>query len=144
MSVPGFYYPVAAIGSATSLWLHREDASSAETLTGAVYVNWANTGKSVTIAAGQTEASSPLGMDLAPGDAVQVQVFGANTASVSGVLRTPTRLFRLMPAPLGKVWILIDGQWIAPPDPYLNDAGAWDAPTGAYVVDEAGTWAGVF
>lgn len=143
LTTPGFYYgPVAAVASLSSLWLRRESGESTAPIVATLYIDSVDSGYTLNIPSGQNEASAPLGVDISVGADVKVLVAGGNTAVVSGVLRTPSRLFRLAPSPLGKVWILSDGAWVAPPLPYVNDVGTWDAGQAGYR-SEAGAWTAV-
>lgn len=139
LTIYGFrYLATEATDTLTSLWMRREAGPTSVAAYGAVYVNGASAG-GVTIVPGDTEETVALGVGLSPGDTVEVYVSGTNSTVLSGVLRTPSRLFRLSPSALGRVWILSGGEWVAPPEQDARKSGAWTPPTGTYAM-RSGAW----
>lgn len=140
LTTPEFYYSIAEpTGTLSSIWIRRDGGPVTDVVTAALNVNFVYAG-SVVIASGATEAELAFGTALSPGDSVMVFMFGGNQTVVSGVVRTPSRLFRLLPAALGKVWLMgTDGTWVAPPTPYAQN-GTWALATGEYT-NTGAAWA---
>lgn len=139
---PYFNYQIlTASGTLSRLWLRRETSAL---MTGAiqafVYVNAVYQNAVVTIPSGVTEAEMVLGVSVVAGDNVQILILGGNNTSViSGILRDDTTLYRLLPSPLGRLWIVVDGEWVAPYAEYVDSAGTWNAALSSHAMD-GGAW----
>lgn len=141
LTAPGMYYGTdSAQGVASRLWLRREAGDDSLPLTATVFLNGANTGTHVTISGGDTQAEAPISVSIAPGDDVRAYITGGdNTTWVSGLMATPTRLFRFLPAAIGRVWVMESGGWVAPTHVHPKVSGAYETAIAGHIV-EGGIW----
>lgn len=132
-------------GTVTRIWVGSTAGPAASEIRGALRVNGVETEAVATVATGESQASTSTEVDVAIGDALVVNMEGAASLGVSGLIRvdgpTPT-LYRLMATQLwdGDVWQMVGGAWVQLVALYpLAAEEEWKAGRSTYQ-ERSGAW----